>query len=505
VEQVNPRGHVKATANLAELAGDLRGRLSEQLQSQLLDTDDLAPLVLPARRPQRNVVAEQIAALELKRDAAERDGTKLRAGAEALRAAAAEFLGEGNPEKFRQYDAMADQSDTKAALEESRTGALDTRIASLRLPAAATDPIEDAEVNVTPAAYLDEALRRAALNNGDVPWHAAAVAATTFTNWTFTPDGDLLHYTCAAGLPLVGGGTVDLELSGTITNIRTRAGKASTPVETVALALFGQGRTLEELATVHSTTRRALVMKRIMPWLVTVGITRRTAKCALLDHPFRAPRAVVYARLTQTAPVGHQRYSAAWRQLIEEVYVDRPGAWGFAACPDDTTTIHQIPATLGLPQHRDLGLHIAVLQTLTGSDVRELVCPTEREAAGAGFTRPPYFEYVPGSSHERIRIRQCPHPRCRGIADRVALLPEVAASGWGVLCSTCWRAPATVNPDAAPDTRADQGRWATVVFPAEYDNYVSGRSGPGGSLRERAETLIVTPATPFDIAATKAT
>ena len=189
------------------------------------------------------------------------------------------------------------------------------------------------------------------------------------------------------------------------------------------------------------------------------------------------------------------------------MYVDRPGAWGFAACPDDTTTIHQIPATLGLPQHRDLGLHIAVLQTLTGSDVRELVCPTEREAAGAGFTRPRYFEYVPGSSHERIRIRirQCPHPRCRGIADRVALLPEVAASGWGVLCSTCWRAPATVNPDAAPDTRADQGRWATVVFPAEYDNYVSGRSGPGGSLRERAETLIVTPATPFDIAATKAT
>jgi len=42
------------------------------------------------------------------------------------------------------------------------------------------------------------------------------------------------------------------------------------------------------------------------------------------------------------------------------------------------------------------------------------------------------------------------------------------------------------------------------VFPAEYASYVSGRSGTGGSLRERAETLIVTPATPFDIAATKA-
>ena len=80
----------------------------------------------------------------------------------------------------------------------------------------------------------------------------------------------------------------------------------------------------------------------------------------------------------------------------------------------------------------------------------------------------------------------------------------MAASGWGVLCSTCWRAPTTVDPDAGPDTRADQRKWATVVFPAEYASYVSGRSGTGGSLRERAETLIVTPATPFDIAATKA-
>jgi len=503
VQQTNPRRHVKATANLAELAGDLRCQLSEAVATQLLDVGDYAPLVLPARRPQRNAVTEQIAALELKRDAAEREAAKLRAGAEALRAAAAEFLGEGNSTKFRQYDAMADQSDTTAEQEENKRLALTERITTLRLPAPVTDEIEEAEVNLTPAAYLNEALRRAALNNGRVPWRAAVVAAGTFAGWAFTPDGDLLHYRCLARLPLIGGGHLELELAGTITNVRGRAGKASIPLDTTAHALFAQGRTLEELASTHGTTRHALVIKRVMPWLVSMGVTERTTKCALLDHPLAAPRSVVYARLTRAAPGGHQRYSAAWRQLIEDVYVDRPRPWGFAACPDDTTAIHQIAATLALPQHRDRGLPVHLLETLTGADIRDLVTPTDRETSGLGFTRPRYLEFVPGSNRERVWLRRCPHPRCHGIADRVLLLPEVAASCWGVLCSTCWRAPATVDPKAGPGTAAEQGRWANIVFPAEYDNYISGQSGTGGSLRLRPETLIVQASDPFDIAATK--
>jgi hypothetical protein len=212
---------------------------------------------------------------------------------------------------------------------------------------------------------------------------------------------------------------------------------------------------------------------------------------------------VVYARLTNAAPGGHQRYSAAWRQLIENVYVDRPRPWGFAACPDDIMTIHQIAATLALPQHRDRGLPVHLLETLTGVDIRELITPTNRETSGLGFTRPKFLEVVPGSNKERVWLRRCPHPRCHGIADRVLLLPEVAASGWGVLCSTCWRAPATVDPKAGSDTAAEQARWATIVFPAEYDNHISGRSGTGGSLRLQPETLTVQANDPFDIATTK--
>jgi hypothetical protein len=78
----------------------------------------------------------------------------------------------------------------------------------------------------------------------------------------------------------------------------------------------------------------------------------------------------------------------------------------------------------------------------------------------------------------------------------VLLLPEVAASGWGVLCSTCWRAPVNFA-EVAPELAT---RWQQAVFPAGYDVFLTGRAGAKGSLRDGSETTVVAAPEPFDLA-----
>jgi hypothetical protein len=56
------------------------------------------------------------------------------------------------------------------------------------------------------------------------------------------------------------------------------------------------------------------------------------------------------------------------------------------------------------------------------------------------------------------------------------LLPEVARSGYGVLCSTCRRAP---NPGE---------HWQRIQFTREYLGHWTNR-GFGGSLRTEPQTL----------------
>jgi hypothetical protein len=145
-----------------------------------------------------------------------------------------------------------------------------------------------------------------------------------------------------------------------------------------------------------------------------------------------------------------------------------------------------------------------VLAAVTGLDIktglRRLVRPEDREKMGVGFTRPRYFEYVPGSDKQRMRVRPCPHRGCRGVADRVLLLPEVAASGWGVLCSACWRAPVAAS-DESPEVAS---RWQQAVFPSGYDLHITGRAGAMGSLRDAPETSVVAAPEPFDLAVTAA-
>jgi hypothetical protein len=139
---------------------------------------------------------------------------------------------------------------------------------------------------------------------------------------------------------------------------------------------------------------------------------------------------------------------------------------------------------------RGVGLEIAAIARhcgISADDVRELVVPTKR--GGLGFDRPQHLSYA-DHRKTRVQIIACPH-RCRhGRCDVVALLPEVAASGFGALCSTCWRAPNTADP-----------KWATIVFPPAYGTPVT-RVTPRGSLRSAAQTVPAQPAVPLAIAST---
>ena len=68
----------------------------------------------------------------------------------------------------------------------------------LRAEATAPSPVEDAVADLSPAGYVAETLRRAALNNGTAPGRAAEYCDGTFTRWSFTPDGGLVRWTCTA-------------------------------------------------------------------------------------------------------------------------------------------------------------------------------------------------------------------------------------------------------------------------------------------------------------------
>ncbi len=499
IQQTNPLRYVHATANLAELAGDLSCQLDTQVRAKLLD-QAIAPVTLPARRATRDAEADRLAIVRAKLDTITAERDKQQSNADSLRKAAAAFLTEGRHDKFKAYDQLADDADTAAAVHEKSCSQL---LAELTTTTSHTEAVEGISVNISVAAYLTEALRRAALNNGEASWRAATVAGSTLQDWRFTPRADLLEYSCVARLPLAAGGTADLSLAGTITNIRTKSGKAGVLPDTIAHAVFAQARDIDELATLHDTSRRAIIVKRLMPWLAGQGITDRAIKCALIDHPVPAVKRLVFAALTDQPQPGHARWSAGWRQLVADTYITNPPQWGFAACPDDTTVIHQVAATLALPQHQVQGLPVAVIAAHTGldakTDVRRWVLPEDRAAYGLGFKRPAFFEYTPGSDKQRIRLVPCPHRGCRGLAARVLLLPEVAVSGWGVLCTSCWRAPVGVDAMAAPEARLKQARWAKAPFPPAYDTYVSGRSGPAGSLRLRGETRISSDPQTFDI------
>jgi hypothetical protein len=118
-------------------------------------------------------------------------------------------------------------------------------------------------------------------------------------------------------------------------------------------------------------------------------------------------------------------------------------------------------------------LDVALALGRSEADVRELVKPQKRSG---GFTRPRCLAYT-NTKRTQVKAIGCPHDRCKGrrFANHVVLLPEVAASGYGVICTHCRRAPALHET------------WPQTQFPTSYLG--SWTRGPGGSLRDAAQTV----------------
>jgi hypothetical protein len=239
-----------------------------------------------------------------------------------------------------------------------------------------------------------------------------------------------------------------------------------------------EGRDLDRVAGLYGCTRRTLMAKHVMPWLVAHQITARGAKNALVDHPLPIVQRLMYEVVTGIAAGTQAPWPAAVITHLQDIYCDPALMWGDAACPDDTQWIARAVATVTqsteLRRHGLPVLDLALMLGVTEDDIRELVKPQQRTG---GFTRPRYLQYA-DKAKNKVKAIGCPHGRCRGRqhADHVVLLPEVAASGFGVICTTCRRAP---NTGVA---------WDLLQFPREYLGHWT-NAGAGGGLRVTRQSI----------------
>ncbi|MGY1701870.1 hypothetical protein [Geodermatophilus sp. SYSU D00766] len=497
----NPQRSVAATCNLDVLCGDVAYRITEAITAQL------DPAVLaPVRAVLHVDVAEQTERLRsgllTRAKAADEAAAKAEKAARGARTNAALASEDGDEEEAAAY--REDAADHSKQARRSRQEAENLRQQAAALDEQRPRGEQDADTNLSSIAYLVAGLQRAASSNGSGPATLGTLADKQLRDWRAwaeeDEEGRWILYEVTLHVPVVTEGHVEVRLRGRVQDVRPRgdraeerrAGKSGGRAAT-AETVFAKGLPVDDLVT-EDLGRKTLFMKHVMPWLAEHAVTARGAKCALVDHPVAAVRQVMYAALTGIALPQLAAYSAGWRAHVATTYLDAGLQWGNAACPDDTTLALQLVATLGEPAAymRGVGLDIAAIARHCGispDDVRELVVPTKR--GGLGFDRPQYLAYA-DDRKTRVRIIACPHGCRRGRCDIVALLPEVAASGYGVLCSTCWRAPNTTEP-----------KWATIVFPPAYGTPVT-RVMPKGTLRTAAQTvpaarplpLAIAPATP---------
>ena len=472
--------HTAGTGSLAELTASVAVALNHAVET-VLDPAELAPAVtavLPATVDPRPRLRARIAEAQSRHDQAIEDaeGLEVQAGRRALA---------GDETGANRYDTQATTKRTDAEGLATQIGNLTRQLADLdRDP---TNGEQTVHANISVAAYLVAGLERAARSNGRGPAELGQLADTVIRDWRITPDGARLRWTATANLPLRDGGHATLPLAGQIANVRTRVGRARPNADLIAHYLFAEGRSLDEVAAVLGVTRKTLLTHQVMPWLARHGITSRGAKNALVDHPNPVVPRLVHADITGTHTEDLTAWPAAWVSHTLATYRDPDLWWGDAACPDDLGWIHQILATLDTPHahHRGLtvtGLALALAEGVTERDIRGLVAPQHRPG---GFTRPRYLRYLPGSHKTRVQLIPCPHGCRRSWATHAALLPEVAASGYAVLCSACRRVPTTADP-----------KWARIAFTADYLTPITG-TGPGGSLRHQPQTRPTPPITPL--------
>jgi hypothetical protein len=485
----NPKDSVAGTLNLDVLCGDVAHRITEAVAAQI----DPA-IVAPVHAVLHVDLAEQSQRLRsgllARAKAADEAAAKAEKAARGARTTASLAAEDGDMEEARAYRRDAAGHTEQARKSRQEAERLRQRAATgEQLP----DGPQDTDANLSSIAYLVAGLQRAASNNGVGPAALGKLADTQLRDWKAwaeeDDEGRWIAYEVTLCVPVVPEGHVQLPVHGRVRDVRPRGDSAGDRREGksggragTAEAVFSKGLPVDDLVG-EDLSRKTLLTKHLMPWLAEHGVTARGAKCALVDHPLPAVRQVVYAGLTGAPLPQLAAYSPGWRTHVAATYLDAALQWGNAACPDDTTLALQLVASLGEPAAymRGLGLDIDAIARHRGispDDVRELVAPTKR--GGLGFDRPKYLSYA-DRRKGRVRIIACPHGCRRGRCDVVVLLPEVAVSGFGVLCSTCWRAPNVSEP-----------KWAAIVFPPDYGVPVT-RVTPKGSLRAVAQTVLAAP------------
>ncbi|PWN04262.1 hypothetical protein DJ010_00995 [Nocardioides silvaticus] len=417
--------HIAATFPLTELAASVACRLDHAVRN-LLDPTTIAPLTAAQRRgddPDPTTTwRHQIALKAGAKEPLEREITGHRTMA-ALSAAA------GDEEEAKAYAAQVTEVKTKVAALDAEITRLKAKIRKHQAGSATARP-DHADISV--AAHLVAGLEAAARNNGESPSKFGTLCDETFIDWRFHVDGEDVVWACTALLPLASGGHAQLPLTGRIRNVRTRTGRNLANTDTVVRYLFEEGRELTATADLLQVTRATLLKKRVMPWLVTNGITSRGAKCALVDHPISEVRQELHRWVTR----GSDDTSSPTSNYIGRLratYADPNLSWGDAAVPDDTVwvsdAIKMLTADRTTREHGLPVLDVALALGKTEAEIRELVKPQKR---AAGFTRPVYLAYA-NESKTHVKAVPCPparpvprpalrrprHPPARGRSQRV--------------------------------------------------------------------------------------
>lgn len=464
--------HIVATGSLADLCASVAWQLDLKVRS-VLGSEVLAT-VAELREPDHE--SDPTTGWQARIQFKQSNIDLLETEARGHRTMAAMKAGQGKLEDAQAYDAQAEATVAQSNALLAEVEALRQKIDRHR---DRTDNTRTDVADISIAAYLVAGLERASRTNGDAPARLGSLCDETFTKWRFTSHEDDLTWSCAALVPLASGSKAQVPLAGVIRNVRTRPGKALANTATVVRYLFEEGRDLTTIADLLDVTRKTLLIKRVMPWLVENGVTSRGAKCALVDHPLSSVRREVYSAVTADLSAASAPVSP-YRARVRTTYIDPDLQWGDGAVPDDTTWIARalelVTADTMVRRHGLPLLDLALELGCSEKELRDLVKPKRR---AGGFTRPRYLTYA-NKAKTHVKAFGCPHGKCKGRrhADHVVLLPEVAASGYGVICSSCRRTPAT------------DGQWPLTQFPADYLQSWTSRDSRG-SLRDEAQTVPV--------------
>lgn len=483
VERANPQIYARASFPLTDLCGSLATAM-ERTVLEVLDPASVAPVVLHQEHtpadPQRSLNQRRIADLEANLQANINAEKQLREDAEGQELLAGRRLKNGDEAGATKAEAKATDLLAQADALIPARAELEAAVTAIRNEQLdpATDDWAEASFNI--AAYLVAGLRRAQAANGVGPAQLADLLSEHVTGWSMTVTSSEVRWSARLSLPLINGGAAVTEIRGVIDNVRSASGgRSATSGVVLAEQVLVEGRSLEEVALTSGveTSRRTLLVRHLMPWLKSQGVTSRAASCALVDHPVPETRQLLFGYLTERGSTPASTWPDPLKKLVIGTYTDPSMRWGFAACPDDTVMIQRLVDAVAAGGPGGVLIEdLALASGWTYRAVRELACPHDR----IGFTRPRFLSLHPNDA-SRVQVITCTHCRKgqRPPADRVVLLPEVAASGFGVLCA-CGRAPVPRN---APSFH----RWHRIAFPSLYTTSLFTRTARS-SLRDEPQT-----------------